>query len=120
METRTTDYYNKYGNFLYVLNIELEKGIGNDEKSIILSTIYDLLNEKDIEKDILNTNVCIKWRVYDNTDLYHYYTDAYEIFGDKAVYEHTKLLFNEIKQYINYDKLKIYITKPLTKSICII
>ena len=118
--TRTREYYNKYGNFLYVLNIELENGISNDEKSVVLSTIYDLINEQDVEKDILNTNVRIKWRVYDTTDLYHYYTDAYNIFGDKAVHEHTKLLCNDIKQIINCNKIKIYVTKPLTKSICII
>lgn len=42
------------------------------------------------------------------------------ILGDVAIYEHTKLLLNDINKVTNSDKVKIYISKPLTKSMCIL
>jgi len=70
-----------------------------DEKNIILNDIFNLINEKHIKKYILNNiDVSIKWRVYDNTDLLHYYTDGAGIFADRAINEHTKLLLNDITQ----------------------
>jgi hypothetical protein len=113
-------YFNKYGNFSHILNIEIDESLNENEKNIILYDIFNLINEKHIKKYILNNiDVSIKWRVYDNTDLLHYYTDGAGIFADRAINEHTKLLLNDINKIKNSDKFKIYLSKPLTKSICI-
>ena len=111
-------YIGKYGNFSYILNIEIDKSLSEDEKHIILYDIYDLINEKDIKKKISNMNIIIKWRVYDNSNLLHYYTGGDGILGDVAIYEHTKLLLIDINKVTNSDKFKIYLNKSLTKSIC--
>jgi len=58
-------------------------------------------------------------RVYDNTDLLHYYTDGNGIIADRGIYEHTKLLLHDINKIKNSDKFNISLSKPLTKSICI-
>ena len=112
-------YIAKYGNFSHMLNIEIDKSVSEDEKNIILYDIYDLINEKDITKKISSMNIIINWRVYDNSDLLHYYTGGDGILGDVAIYEHTKLLLNDINKVTNGDKFKIYLSKPLTTSICI-
>jgi len=112
-------YIGKYGNFSHILNIEIDKSLSEDEKHIILYDIYDLINEKDIKKKISNMNIIIKWRVYDNSNLLHYYTGGDGILGDVAIYEHTKLLLTDINKLKNSNKFKIYLNKPLTKSICI-
>lgn len=67
-------YIDKYGNFSHILNIEIDKSVSEDEKNIILYDIYDLINEKDITKKISRMNIIINWRVYDDSDLLHYYT----------------------------------------------
>jgi hypothetical protein len=113
-------YIVKYGNFSHILNIEIDKSLSEDEKNIILYDIYDLINEKEIEKNISNMNVIIKWRVYDKSNLLHYYTGGDGILGDIAIYEHTKLLLTDINKLKNSDKIKIYLNKPLTKSICML
>jgi hypothetical protein len=64
-------------------------------------------------------DISIKWRVCDNTDLLHYYTGGDGILSDRGIYEHTKLLLNDINNIKNSDKFNIHISKPLTKSICI-
>jgi len=110
----------KYGNFSHILNIEIDKSLSEDEKHIILYDIYDLINEKDIRKNISNMNIIIKWRVYDNSNLLHYYTGGDGILGDVAIYEHTKLLLTDINKVTTSDKFKIYLNKPLTKSICML
>ena len=113
-------YFNKYGNFSHILNIEIDESLSEDEKNIILYDIFNLINEKHIKKQILNNiDISIKWRVYDETDLLHYYTDGNGIFADRAINEHTKLLLNDINKIKNSDKFKIYLSKPLTKCICI-
>jgi len=113
-------YIVKYGNFSHILNIEIDKSLSEDEKNIILYDIYDLINEKEIEKNISNMNVIIKWRVYDKSNLLHYYTGDDCILGDIAIYGHTKLLLTDINKFKNSDKIKIYLNKPLTKSICML
>lgn len=112
-------YIDKYGNFSHILNIEIDKSVSEDEKNIILYDIYDLINEKDITKKISRMNIIINWRVYDNSDLLHYYTGGDGILGDVAIYEHTKLLLNDINKVTTGDKLTIHLSKPLTTSICI-
>ena len=93
--------------------------ISEEEKNTILYDIWNLINEKNITKHISNIDISLKWRVYDNTDLLHYYTDGNGILGDVGIYEHTKLLLNEIKKIKNSDKFNIRLSKPLSKSICI-
>jgi hypothetical protein len=64
----------------------------------------------------------VKWTVSNKSKL-TYYTDVDGVFGDKAVYEHTKLLLNDIKIALNIDKARtvsFQVTKPLTKKICIL
>lgn len=112
-------YVDKYGNFSHILNIEIDKSITEEEKNIILYEIYDLINEKDINKKIANMNIIINCRVYDNSNLLHYYTDSDGILGDEAIFEHTKLLLNDLNKLKNSNKLKIHLNKPLTQSICI-
>ena len=112
-------YIDKYGNFSHILNIEINKNITGYEKNIILNNIYNLINEKNINKKIENMNIIIKWRVYDNSNLLHYYTDGDGILGDVAIFEHTKLLLNDLNKLKNSDKFTIHLSKPLTQSICI-
>ena len=123
MDTIYKDYIDLYGNFSHVLNIKIDKSVSEDEKRIILFDIYDLINEKDIKKNISNTIISIKWRVYDENDLLHYFTDSNGILSDKEVYEHTMLLLNNIKTITgakNSDKFIIILSKPLTKPVCLI
>lgn len=123
MDTIYKNYIDLYGNFSHILNIKIDKSLSEDEKRIILFDIYDLINEKDIKKNISNTIITIKWRVYDESDLLHYFTDSNGILLDKEVYEHTKLLLNNIKTITgakNSDKFIIILSKPLTKPVCLI
>ena len=119
MDTMYKKYINKYGNFSHILNIEIDESISEEEKNKILYDILNLINEKNITKHISNMDISLKWRVYDNTDLLHYYTDGNGVLGDVAIYEHTKILLNEIKKINNSDKFNIRLSKPLSKSICI-
>jgi len=57
--------------------------------------------------------------VYDENNLLHYYTDVNGILADRGIYEHTKLLFNDINKIKNSDKFNIILSKPLIKTICI-
>ena len=114
MDTIYKNYIDLYGNFSHILNIKIDKSVSEDEKRIILFDIYDLINEKDIKKNISNTIISIKWRVYDESDLLHYFTDSNGILSDKEVYEHTKLLLNNIKTITgakNSDKFIIIVSK---------
>ena len=123
MDTIYKNYIELYGNFSHILNIKIDNSLSEDEKRIILFDIYDLINEKDIKKNISNTIITIKWRVYDESDLLHYFTDSNGILLDKEVYEHTKLLLNNIKTITgakNSDKFIIILSKPLTKPVCLI
>ena len=123
MDAIYKNYIDLYGNFQHILNIKIDKNLSEDEKRIILFDIYDLINEKDIKKNISNTIISIKWRVYDESDLLHYFTDSNGILSDKEVYEHTKLLLNNIKTITgakNSDKFIIILSKPLTKPVCLI
>ena len=123
MDAIYKNYIDLYGNFSHILNIKIDNSLSEDEKRIILFDIYDLINEKDIKKNISNTIISIKWRVYDESDLLHYFTDSNGILSDKEVYEHTKLLLNNIKTITgakNSDKFIIILSKPLTKPVCLI
>jgi hypothetical protein len=119
MNTIYNSYIDKYGNFSYILTVKFKNNLRQDEKNTILYDIYNFINEKNISKNILNMDISLKWRVYDETDLLHYYTDGNGILSDKGVYEHTKLLLNDIKKLKNGDNINIVLSKPLTKTICI-
>ncbi len=109
-------YIKMYGNFSHILNIEIDDCLSADEKKQILLDIYVLINEKEIIKNVSNTNTCVKWRTI---DLYHYFTVDNLFLADKSIYEHTKLLLNDIKKIKNSDKINIILNKPITNSICI-
>jgi len=111
MNTIYKNYIDKYGNFSYILNIKINNSLSKDEKNTILHSIYDFINEKNISKNISNTDITVKWRVYDENDLLHYYTNTNDILSDKGVYEHTKLLLNDIKQIKNSDNINIVLSK---------
>ena len=119
MNTMYKKFIDKHGNFSHNLNIEIDESLSEDEKNTILYDIFNLINEKYIKKHISNTDISIKWRVYDNTDLLHYYTDGNGILSDRGIYEHTRLLLNDINKIKNRDKFNIRLSKPPTKSICI-
>ena len=123
---KATSYYdndNLIGIYSICDDLDIDIDIDEDEKRIILFDIYDLINEKEIKKNISNTIISIKWRVYDESDLLNYFTDSNGILSDKEVYEHTKLLLNNIKTITgakNSDKFIIILSKPLTKPVCLI
>lgn len=114
-----SSFVRKYGNFSHVLNITIENSLNEHQKRDIMNKIYFLLNEKEIEKNIFNINVRIKWRVYNENNLLRYFTDVAGIFGDRAVKEHTKLVLQDIHKFVNKDMFSIDITKPMTNQICI-
>jgi len=155
MDTIYKNYIDLYGNFSHILNIKIDKSLSEDEKRIILFDIYDLINEKEIKKNISKKIISIKWRVleanvgrynvaqhslslptellgghvvptenvsegvYDESDLLHYFTDSNDILSDKEVYEHTKLLINNIKTIAgakNSDRFIINLSKLLRLS----
>ena len=116
MNTLYKQYIDIYGNFSHILNIKIDNNISEDVKTQILLDIYDLINEKDIIKNISNTDIILKWRTI---DYYNYFTDGNGILGNKGVYKHSKLLLNDIRKIRNSDKFNITINKPLTKSICV-
>lgn len=118
MDTLYKQYIEMYGEFSHVLNIKIDNRLSEDEKEQIVLDIHNLISEKDIIKNISNMNISVKWRTI---DFYHYFTDGNGILSDKGIYEHTKLLLlNDIKTLKNSDKINIILSKPLTKSICII
>jgi hypothetical protein len=117
MNTLYNQYIEMYGDFSHILTIKIDNILSKDEKKKIVLDIHDLISEKDIIKNILNMNISVKWRTI---DFYHYFTDGNGILSDKGIYEHTKLLLNDIKKISNSDKFNIILNKPLTKSICII
>jgi hypothetical protein len=118
MNTIYKNYIDKYGNFSHILNIEINNSLSQDEKNTILYDIYEFINEKNISKNVSNTDISLKWRVYDETDLLHYYTNG-NILSDQGIYQHTKLLINDIKKINNGDNISVVLSKPVSKSICI-
>ena len=116
MNTLYKQYIEMYGGFSHILNIKIDNCLSEDEKKEILLDIRDLINEKVIIKNISNTDIGVKWRTI---DFYHYFTDGNGILSDKGIYEHTKLLLNDIKKINNSNKFYINLSKPLTKEVCI-
>ena len=114
------NYINKYGFFYHILNININDELCYTEKNIIISTIYDKINGKKIIKNILGMDFPLIWRVSNENDLLHYYTNGCGlIMSDYSIYVHTKTVLNEIKQIIGENKFSFMITKPITEKICI-
>jgi hypothetical protein len=115
-------YFTNYGEFSHMLTIFINEEICENEKSTIISTIHIMINDKQIDKNILGMCIPIKWRVSNETDLLHYYTNVGGLLGDKAVQEHSKMVVNDIKHLISKYKNKIsfMVTKPLTEKICML
>ena len=114
-------YISKYGYFSHILNIFINEELCENEKSTIISTIYNTINNIQIDKNILDTHIPLKWRVSDETDLLHYYTSGcVGILSDIAVQEHVKMTLIDISHIIGKNKCSFMITKPITKAICII
>jgi len=114
------DYIKKYGNFSYILNVFINEELSETEKNTIILTIYNMLNDKDINKNLSGTPISIKWRVSNEKDLLHYYTDGIGgILSDNAINEHTKKVMNDICKIVDKNKFSYILTKPLTKKICI-
>jgi len=111
------EYITKYGNYIHILNIDVNHELCETEKNTILNTIYDKIHDKRIVKDVHCMNIPIKWLRCNETDLFDYYTDGGYIFGNKVLREHTRLVFNDIQQIINKDNFNIILTRPVSKTI---
>jgi len=118
--TKLKSYINKYGNISHIIIININENIDEYQKNIILETIYDVINDKNIIKNLGNNYIEINWRVSNITDLFHYYTDVQGMYSDKCVYKCMKLLWNDIEEIIGTDKCSFLIVKPLTKEICVL
>ena len=117
-------YIAKYGKFSHILNVVLHESLSENEKTTVLSTIYDMLNDKEVSVNHTDyysvTNIRIKWRVANETDLLHYYTDGGGgLFADCAILQHTQKVLEDLRKAINKDMFDIIVTKPLTSTICI-
>jgi hypothetical protein len=105
----------------HILHIFVNNKLCDIEKNIIISSIYDKLNEKQIIKNILGIDFLLIWKVSEDNDLLHYYTNGNGlIMSDKSVYLHIKLVLSEIKETIGKDKFSFTITRPITEKVCII
>lgn len=118
--TTYNTYISKYGNFSYILNLFINEDLDKDEKDQIATTIYSIIHDKQIEKNVLGVDIPIKWRVSGETDLLHYFTDGGKVLGDVAVQKHTKLLLNDIRAVIGKEKISFMVTKPLVKLQCLV
>lgn len=103
MDRLYKQYIEMYGDFSHILNIKMDKGLTEDEKKQILLDIHNLISEKEIIKNISGMNIGVTWRTI---DFYHYFTDGNGILSDKGIYEHTKLLLNDIKKLNINDKVE--------------
>ena len=119
-ENTYKNYITKHENFSYILTIIINEELCENEKNIIISTIYNFINDKIIVKNISGNNIPITWRISNEKDLLHYYTNNFcFILSDNLVQDHTKLLLNDITKIIDKDKFNFMITKPISKSIFI-
>lgn len=105
----------------YILNIFIDEQLNESEQTMIVSTIYERINEKEIEKNIAGSIISIKWSVANEINLLQYYTkDSSELLSDQGIHEHTKQVLNDIREIIGKHKISFIITKPLTKQVCMI
>jgi hypothetical protein len=94
----------------HILNIDISDKICKNKKVKIENNIFTLINENPILTKLSNITFTVKWQVIDKTNLLNYYTDVDGIIGEKALQEHTKLLYHNIIRIINIDKEHINFT----------
>ena len=104
-------------NISHILTINISNTLCDDKKNIIIDTIHDMINDKNIIKNISKIDMMINWKATNKNDLLHYSTNLGNIIGHRAVQEHTRLIFDDISKIINIDKFTFIITKPLIKKI---
>jgi hypothetical protein len=109
-----------YKNYSHILNIFIDEELCETEKNVIISTIFDTIHNKRIVKNISGTDIPIKWEIYNEKDLLHYYTDVGGMLGDYAVHQHTKILLEDIRTIANRERISFTVTKPLTQQICLL
>ena len=110
----------KYTQVSHILNIYINTELCESEQNTVISTIYEKLNENNIVKNITGLDFILSWKVSNETDLLHYYTNGCGfIMSDTSVQLHTKMVMNEITQIIGNNKFSFSITKPVTKQLCI-
>ena len=114
------NYISKYGIFSHIINIFINEELCGNEKIIIITSIYNMLNNKEIIKNISGTYFPLTWRVSDENDLFHYYTNGSSfIMSDDAIQKHTIMVMDDIKLILGTDKFYCMITKPISINICI-
>ena len=121
MNTVFKKYIDKYGQFSHILNVIIDENLPEEEKLQISETIYDIINEKRIIKRINNREIHLMWRLFplaSSSEIIQYYTDGNGILEDIGVWEHTKLVLNDIRTVIDKDKFSFMLTKPLTVKHC--
>jgi hypothetical protein len=110
----------KIENIDYILNVLIRETVPDNDKDQILSTIYDAIHDKIIVKNPRHTPIQIRWYVTSNKSLTHYYCINEGMFSDIALYEHTRMLLDDIHQRIgreiSRDKYDLIVTKPLTRN----
>lgn len=115
MDNSYNTYPINYGNVSHILNIFINDDLDYMERDTIRSTIYEFINDKQINQKILGHNIPIKWKVSNNNkSLLKFYTNVNGLLGDASVLKHTNLLLTDIRQIINKDKFSILVTKPIT------
>lgn len=107
-------------NYTHILQIEIDDNVCNNDKNKLISFIYDNIHNKVISKNIMDTNIPIKWTVT-NESKTTYYTDVKGMLGDRAVYLHTEMLSSNIKnKYPEPVDFVFTVTKPLMQQICML
>lgn len=118
------NYLRRYGTFTHILTFFISNELCESDKKDVISSIYNMLNEKEITKFIFNNNadvsISMKWRVADETNLLQYYTDGNVLLSDMGIQAHTKMVLRDIVQHIGNGKFTYIITKPITKQILLL
>lgn len=109
-----------YANGADILNLFIDENLSENEQNLIISTIYDMIHDKEIEKDICGRNLGIKWRVLDEKNLLQYYTHSSELLADEGIHMHTQKVLNDIREIVGKNKFSFIITKSITKKVCMI
>ena len=100
-------------NYSHILSIKLE--------GELRGIIYDMINNKKIEKVIRNTRIPMRWRhVKSENGVETYYTDVEGMIGDVAVEEHTRQLIADIREIKGISKVEYELRKPLTEAVCML
>lgn len=107
-------------NYTHILNIDIDNNLCNHNKNEIALLIYNIIHNKVINKNILNTDIPIKWIIVNESNLFTYYTDVKGMLGDKAIYLHTEMLLDDIRHEMNIHYIYFNVTKPLMQQLCML